>query len=81
MATKLKTKACATCGGSGSVVSDEAGPILREEREKLGIQLKQMAAAIGISESYLHDLERGNRRWANDVFNAYQKVLKEGVPA
>jgi predicted transcriptional regulator len=61
------------------VPDDNVGPILRDERESAGITRVDMAAAIGVSQSYLFDLEVGNRRWTNEVMAAYQKVLAEGV--
>lgn len=74
---KLKTQACSTCGGSGSMPADDVGPILREEREKEGITRKVLAGEMNISEGYLKDLEGGHRRWTNELLASYQKKLGE----
>lgn len=77
MATKLKTQACHTCGGSGSVPADGVGQVLREEREKAGVNGKDVAATMSISDGYLYELERGSRRFTNELLAAYQRALKE----
>ena len=38
------------------------------------IPLRQMAKKLGISATYLHDIEKGRRNPSNEV---YQKMLKE----
>lgn len=73
---KLKTKTCGNCGGSGSVPDDNVGAGLREEREKAGVTMKDMAEALNISASYLTDLERDNRRWTNELMESYQVKLE-----
>jgi len=77
MATKLKTQPCAGCAGTGVVPADDVGPVLRTEREKLGITGRAVADALSISDSYLFDLERGSRRWTTELVNSYQRALEE----
>lgn len=78
--TKLKTQACHTCGGSGKLPADDVGQVLLAEREKAGITRVDLAAAMSISQEYLRDLERGNRRWTNELLASYQSKL-EGLRA
>lgn len=75
MTIAMKTKACPACQGEGSVPDDGVGPLLRTEREQAGITRKAMADRVGISASYLYDLELGKRRWTNEVMHKYQEVL------
>jgi transcriptional regulator with XRE-family HTH domain len=74
--TKLKTQPCRACAGSGKLPADDVGPILREEREKSGITKQDMADALSISPVYLYDLERGNRKWTNELLASYQEKLE-----
>lgn len=74
---KLKTQACHTCNGTGSLPADDVGPQLREEREKAGVTATDLAAAMNISRGYFQDLEGGNRRWTNELLASYQKALGE----
>lgn len=76
MATKLKTQACGTCGGSGALPADDVGEVLREEREKFSITGVDLAAAMNISVSYLYDLEKGHRKWTNELLGSYQRALE-----
>jgi len=77
MAPKLKTQTCGACNGTGTLPSDDAGPLLKAEREKAGVQAKDIAEALNVSPSYLHDLERGNRRWTNELVESYMKALEK----
>lgn len=78
-ATKLKlaTQTCKECGGKGSLPADDVGQILKGERERVGVEQKELAEYMGISATYLYDLERGNRRWTNEYLAAYLKGLEE----
>lgn len=75
--TKLKTQPCKACDGTGRLPADDVGPQLREERERLGIAQKDVAEAMGISGTYIIDLEKGSRRVTNELLAAYQKALEE----
>lgn len=77
MTTKLKTQACGSCGGTGSLPADDVGPVLRAEREKAGITREAVADAMSVSTSYLGDLEKGNRRWTNELLESYQRAVRE----
>lgn len=43
------------------------GRRLRADREAVSLSLRELARRLGISASYLSDLERGNRRLTEDV--------------
>ena len=72
---KLKTQACPGCNGVGSVPADDVGMVLRSEREKAGVTGKDIADAMSISDTYLYELERGTRRWTNELVESYQRAL------
>lgn len=74
---QLKTKCCPMCQGSGSVPDDNAGATLRIERERAGVRVRDLATAMNISDSFLYDLERGNRKLTNELLESYQHGLKE----
>ena len=62
---------------------EEAGGVLvgrriREERERLGRRLEEVAGAIGVSESYLSRIERGERGLDSLVLRRISTEL--GVP-
>ena len=77
MGIKLKTEDCAHCGGSGKQPAESGRTQLREAREKAGISLRKLAAAMGISLAYLGDIERGNRRLSGRVATLYIEKLEE----
>lgn len=74
--TKLKTQPCSTCGGLGTLPAEGVGQVLREEREKAGITGVAMSEHMGISTTFLYDLEKGGRRWTNELLAAYQGGLE-----
>jgi transcriptional regulator with XRE-family HTH domain len=74
---KLTTKQCDNCGGTGTVPGDGTGEVLRAERERLGLFAKDVADIMGISDSYVYDLEKGNRPLTNDLVARYQTALQE----
>lgn len=45
-------------------------------RLKAGAPLEKVAAFIGVKRQYIYDLERGNRRWNQDLITKYQNALK-----
>lgn len=54
-------KTCPTCMGEG-VVPEPTDD--RKRRVESGVSLSRVAEAMGISTSYLSDLERGSRTWS-----------------
>ena len=74
----IKGERCERCLGDGSVIDQRGlGRLLRVRRELLGISLTNAADALGISKSYLSDLEYGRRDWRNTLFTAYTRWLIE----
>lgn len=71
------TKKCHCCGGSGTERDDASiGRKFRQMRDKDGISLRQMASMIGVSPSFLSQLENGKRAWTLGVRSKYEAILK-----
>lgn len=79
MTTKLRSKPCATCNGSGSVPDDSTGALLRKDREKAGITASAVANHMDISDSFLYDLEKDRRTWTAELVARYQAAMEELV--
>jgi transcriptional regulator with XRE-family HTH domain len=60
--------------------SDQAlpslGAIIRKQRELAALPMRQFAAAVGISNPYLSQIERGLRAPSDAVLNAIAESLK-----
>jgi transcriptional regulator with XRE-family HTH domain len=60
--------------------SDQAlpslGAIIRKQREQAALPMRQFAAAVGISNPYLSQIERGLRAPSDAVLNAIAESLK-----
>jgi len=68
---------CVHCGGGGLRVDDKAtGKRAREWREERQLSQEQVARSMGISASYLSDLERGKRTWGTELLAAAKAALK-----
>lgn len=57
--------------------ADDVGPVLKARREEKGIKAVTMATHVGISETYIYDLEKGHRRWTNEFVEKYLEGLEE----
>lgn len=69
--------ACKRCNGSGLEFDQkEFGADVRRRREAVGWTLRAAAKRIGISESYLSDLELGRRHWNADIIRKIDGILK-----
>lgn len=76
MSNKTPTVKCVHCGGTGEVPdARKIGWGLRVARKRLGIGLREMAAEIGVSSGYLHDLEHGRRNWTPELLTDYNAAL------
>lgn len=70
----LKTEQkCAECHGEG-VVKIWKPQTLRKHRKGHGIALSAMAKRVGISISYLCEIETGNRNIPEKVVKSYLKL-------
>ena len=73
----MTTATCSRCAGTGLEPDDRAiGRRMREMRLAKGLSLKDAAARMGISPSYLSDLEQGRRRWGTRNVQRYESVLQ-----
>ena len=52
------------------------GAIIRKQRELAALPMRQLAAAVGISNPYLSQIERGLRAPSDAVLNAIAESLK-----
>ncbi len=72
-----KKETCHCCGGTGKENDHIAiGERLRNLREFRGVHAKVVAKTLGISQSYLSDLEHGRRWWTMEKIQQYEKALK-----
>jgi transcriptional regulator with XRE-family HTH domain len=71
----VKTKSCRCCGGSGKEVDSAAlGAELRQGREAKGLTQDWVATQMRVSNTYLSELERGGRRWNEDLLSRFRKA-------
>ena len=70
------TDRCPHCDGTGVRVRPNI-ELMKRKRSELGISLRKMASCIGISHSYLHDLEGGKYEWSEDIADRYCSSLTE----
>ena len=52
----------------------KTGRRVRVVRKALGLSIRKLACRMGISKSYLFDLEHGNRRWNEALMKKFNKV-------
>jgi predicted transcriptional regulator len=72
------SKTCKHCNGTGHAPDNAGiGSTLRKEREESGIGLRDMAALIGISHSFLVGLEQGKRTWKRSIRKRYEQVINK----
>lgn len=51
---------------------------LRSERKAAGVTMRQAAAWMKISKSYLGDLEKGKKQWSEQLVKEFRRALKRG---
>ena len=67
---------CKRCGGDGVEPDNKAiGRELRAQRESRCYSMREVAIAMGISSSYLGDLELGERRWTPGLRKVFLRVI------
>jgi hypothetical protein len=59
------------------VQSKEIGMIARQHREAAGRTLREVAGIMQIDQSYLSDLERGQREWHSGLITRWNVAAKE----
>ena len=57
---------CQHCSGRGQVERVD-GRSIRRSRETAGLSLRSVADRVGVSASYLSDMELGRRRMSKDL--------------
>jgi transcriptional regulator with XRE-family HTH domain len=71
-----------TAGGASRYPAGSAlGAIIRKQRELAALPMRQLAAAAGISNPYLSQIERGLRAPSETVMNAIADSLETTVDA
>lgn len=54
----------------------KSGAMARKERLAKGIALRQMAKRVGLSPSYICDLEHGKRGWSFELEHVFNSNLR-----
>lgn len=70
---------CGTCGGSGESYSIDhslVGSYVWKARRAVGMKQGELANALAISQTYMCDLEKGNRNWSDDLFTKTMNILE-----
>lgn len=70
----LRQERCARCWGAGSIAYIE-GAALRIQRMGRQVSLRRLGAAMGLTASYLHDLEHNRRPCKLELARRYIKAL------
>lgn len=76
---KITYETCDACAGEGRMPDGSTGKVLRSEREKAGITQAVVAEAMGISTSYVSDLEADNRDWSHELVVRYRLAVLKAV--
>lgn len=73
---KTPTVKCEQCNGTGKILdSKKIGWERRAARKTARIGLRQMATLLGLSASYIYDLEHGRRNWSPKRLIDYNAAL------
>ncbi len=68
---------CEYCMGSGETQdAKEVGADMKRHRLSRGVTLRDFAKALGISHTYLCQLENGTRRWRLAMVELYASKLE-----
>jgi transcriptional regulator with XRE-family HTH domain len=71
-----KTKACHCCDGTGQETDNvKLGRALSGLRLRKQITLRAFARELGISHTYLWQLENGKRNWPAHLLKNYREAL------
>lgn len=72
---RLGTKVCPRCGGVGKIPDDSVGPVMRALRQKHGVAIKALSRELGVSRTYIYDLEKGVRNWSPELIERYREGI------
>lgn len=74
----MTTMKCPRCKGTGKVTDYVAlGAKLKKKRENANLTLREVAELMGISISYLSDLEHGRKKWTIAKTEAFNRAIGE----
>jgi transcriptional regulator with XRE-family HTH domain len=54
----------------------DVGRFIRDQRSEVGMSLRKLASAAGVSNPYLSQIERGLRRPSAEILNGIAKALR-----
>ena len=63
------------------VDSEETGSFARQLRKERGLSLAVLSQQMGVSISYLANLECGNRRWNENLVNRFNEAVEACSPS
>lgn len=67
---------CPKCEGAGTLPNPaKVGPELRLVRKQARISLRQLGAQMGLSATYIKDLEHGRKAWTASLIDRYQEAV------
>jgi transcriptional regulator with XRE-family HTH domain len=73
---------CKRCAGTGVEPCQLAkGKASSAKRKAAGISQRKLAHALGVSPSFLCQLERGQRTWGHSLYKKYHNALMKGINA
>ena len=72
----LLSGTCKRCGGSGIVPSPMDMGTLRARRVGIGLSLRDLAKDLGISATYLFDMETGKRSTSRAMYELIDSALE-----
>jgi predicted transcriptional regulator len=64
---------CNHCGGTGGLPT---GPSLAAARKAASVSQKEVASRMGVTASYLCDLETGRRDWNYELVEEFERAIK-----
>lgn len=69
----MRTRKCPRCEGTGTLRL--VGAEMRRRRRAHGWTLRAVARALGLSPTYVCDLELGRRHWRPELYRKYARVV------
>lgn len=76
----MSKKNCPHCNGTGKVTDHAAlGAKLQRRRINAGLTLREVSKAMGISLSYLSDMEHGRKAWTVTKVEFYKRAIGQAA--
>jgi len=75
MGNDYEFSTCPRCGGTGGLPTGES---LASARKAIPVAQKVVAARMGVTASYLSDLEAGRRDWNYELVEQFERALRNG---